>query len=604
MENNPFQTRTPFIVDNEAVRIPQKGTYKALSEFAKEGKVEEREVGIILPVGCGKSGCITLAPFAFKSKRTLVVAPGVDIAKQLHDDFDPAQDGMFYIKCNILEGEPYPEPVEIRGKSTNKSDLEEADVALTNIHQLQGADNQWLQKLPSDFFDLILFDEGHHSVAESWSTLKQKFPDARIVNFSATPLRADGQLMAGRVLYSFPVYRAIQEGYVKRLKAVVLNPKTLKYVRHEDSEEIEISLDDVRRLGEQDAQFRRGILTSQETLNTIVDASIRELNKLRKNTGEQRLKIIAAALNYDHCSSVVEAYRARGLKADYVHTREDSAANKKVMQRLENHEIDVIVQVRKLGEGFDHPYLSVAAVFNVFSNLSPFVQFVGRIMRVIKQNAPDDPLNSGTVIFHAGSNIAGRWEDFQKFSEADQDFFNQLLPMENLDFESNNELEIEPKPRSTHYKDDFEVRSQSNVQLEEISLVSDDPEALKALNILKEKGYSLDQVAQAYEELKPIPVTKVRQRQAARKSLDERVTNTAGKILAERSISHQGKNLDKKRIGKTNFVVVKSTIDNQINALVGKKSGERHEFNQKELDIIDSGFNTAVEAAIKEIFNG
>ena len=32
-----------------------------------------------------------------------------------------------------------------------------------------------------------------------------------------------------------------------------------------------------------------------------------------------------------------------------------------------------------LGEGFDHPYLSVASVFSIFASLAPFVQFVGRI---------------------------------------------------------------------------------------------------------------------------------------------------------------------------------------------------------------------------------
>ena len=145
---------------------------------------------------------------------------------------------------------------------------------LTNIQQLQGEENRWLMDLPDAFFDLILFDEGHHNVAQSWNTLKERFPAARIVNFSATPLRADGQLMAGRILYSCPVFRAIREGYVKRLKAVVLNPRTLRYVRREDGQEIEVSLDEVRRLGERDAGFRRSIVTSTETLNTIVDASI------------------------------------------------------------------------------------------------------------------------------------------------------------------------------------------------------------------------------------------------------------------------------------------------------------------------------------------
>jgi superfamily II DNA or RNA helicase len=36
---------------------------------------------------------------------------------------------------------------------------------------------------------LILFDEGHRSVAESDAMLKARFPAARIVNFSATPKR-------------------------------------------------------------------------------------------------------------------------------------------------------------------------------------------------------------------------------------------------------------------------------------------------------------------------------------------------------------------------------------------------------------------------------
>ncbi|AHJ71462.1 hypothetical protein A254_01877 (plasmid) [Zymomonas mobilis subsp. mobilis NRRL B-12526] len=168
------------------------------------------------------------------------------------------------------------------------------------------------------------------------------------------------------------IFEAIREGYVKRLKAIQLNPRTLRYVRREDGQEIEVGLDEVCRLGEQDADFRRSIVTSTETLNTIVDASIRELYRLRKETRECRLKIIASTLNYEHCRQVVEAYVARGMRASYVHSRENAPANEKVMQQLESHELDVIVQVRKLGEGFDHPYLSVAAVFSIFRQPVPF----------------------------------------------------------------------------------------------------------------------------------------------------------------------------------------------------------------------------------------
>jgi superfamily II DNA or RNA helicase len=603
MQKNPFQIREPNILENSRIRIPQREAYAELAKFGADSFGQEREIGIVLPVGCGKSGCITLTPFAFKAGRTLVVAPGLRIAKQLHDDFDPALEDMFYIKCDVLRGQPYPEPVEIRGATTNRADLEEADVVITNIHQLQGEGNRWLEDLPNDFFDLILFDEGHHNVAVSWDALRAKFPNAKIVNFSATPSRADGRLMAGRILYSYPIFRAIQEGYVKRLKAKVLNPRTLRYVRYEDGQEIEVSLDEVRRLGEEDADFRRSIVTSTETLNTIVDASIRELERLRSDTGDNRLKIIASALNFDHCRQIVEAYRARGRRADYVHSREDSAANERVMQKLENHELDVIVQVRKLGEGFDHPFLAVAAVFSIFRNLSPFVQFVGRIMRVIEHDSPGHALNNGVVVFHAGANIASRWEDFQQYSEADREYFDQLLPMEGLDFTSADELEIEPVQSVPRRLNSVDVRGQTDIRVQEISLIQDDSEAVAALKILRGKGYTPDQVKQAYEELQPVPVTKVRKRKAKRAGLDVRVKTEAARILHERKINPEGHELDRQKLGRTNLITLKAAIDRHVAAAVGRKLRERSEFTQPQLDQIDAQFDAIVGRAIQEVLN-
>jgi superfamily II DNA or RNA helicase len=593
-----FMTRKPSIEENLQLRIPQREAFSAMQGFAAN-QLTEREAGIVLPVGCGKSGCIALAPFAFKANRSLVIAPGLRIADQLHRDFDPTQPEMFYLKTQVLTGPPYPEPVEIRGTTTNRGDLDEADVVVTNIQQFQGEENRWLSSLPDDYFDLILFDEGHHSVAATWDALKQKFPEARIINLSATPLRADGQRMAGRVIYSYPVFRAIQDGYIKRLKALVLNPRTLRYVRRQDDQEIEVPLEEVRRLGEEDADFRRSIVTSTETLNTIVDASIRELDRIRVVTGNNRLKIIASSLNFEHCRQIVEAYRARGRRADYVHSREDSRANDRVLSRLENHELDVVVQVRKLGEGFDHRYLSVAAVFSIFLNLSPFVQFVGRIMRVIIQNDNQHILNQGTVVFHAGANVARRWQDFREYSEADQEFFDQLLPVEGVDFSHSDEIAVTPVQRDM---DTVHVRGQSGVTLEEIPLIQDDAEAMKAIRTLQERGYSPDDVREAME-LQPVPTTLVRQRQAARSGLDMRVRTETGRILSERGINPNGFDLDRNRLQRKNFVVVKAAIDRHVAQAVGRGVGERSDFTRDELNIIDQLFSELSEAAQLEVFD-
>jgi superfamily II DNA or RNA helicase len=187
-------------------------------------------------------------------------------------------------------------------------------VAIANIQQIAGDENRWLDELDSDFFDLILVDEAHHNTAASWQQVKRRFPNARIVNFSATPTRADGGVMEGQIIYSFPVLRAIEAGYVKRLTAKMLRPTELRYVDRSDGQERIIGPDEVRALGETDSEFRRGIVMSDETLSSIVDQSITELHRLRQRTGENRLKIIASALNYDHCIQITEAFRARGLR--------------------------------------------------------------------------------------------------------------------------------------------------------------------------------------------------------------------------------------------------------------------------------------------------
>lgn len=598
-----YSERTRNIEGNTELRTPQREGYRQLAIYYQSNPVaDDREVSIILPVGCGKSGLISIAPFAFSSHRTLIVAPGLNIASQLYADVDPTNPSCFYITRRVLTEAPYPEPVEIRGRTSNIGDLQDADVVVTNIQQLQGQSNRWLEDLPNDFFDLIQFDEGHHNVAESWETLRRKFPSAKIVNYSATPRRADGQLMSGRVIYSYPVFDAIREGFVKRLKAIVLNPRTLRYIRREDSQEVEVGLDEVRRLGEEDSSFRRSIVTSQETLLTIVDASINELNRLRTSTNESRLKIIATALNQEHCIQVTEAYRARGMRADYVHSNIDGAVNQRILNRLNNHELDVIIQVRKLGEGFNHPYLSVAAIFNVFSSLSPFVQFVGRIMRVIDSRNPLNPVNRGTVIYHAGSNIARLWTDFQDFSQADQQYFDELLPEEALDFDDAAELEIEPRERNVIEPNEFDIRGQVDVTLQEQHLLDDDEEARRAFELLVSRGFTAEQYQAALQH-RPVPTTRIRERQAMRFSLDDTIRNRVGRILAERGLNPGHRNLDVNHLGRTNYLIVKAAIDNAVNEHIGRASGERSEFSRIQLEQIQTNFETIIAAVIARLFN-
>ena len=222
-------------------------------------------------------------------------------------------------------------------------------------------------------------------------------------------------------------------------------------------------------------------------------------------------------------------------------------------------------------------------------------------MRVIIQNESNHVLNRGVVVFHAGSNVASRWEDFQHFSEADQEFFDQLLPTEDINFDSSDELCIEPIQRASNKMDTLDIHSQSDIELEEIPLIENDSEAMDALRILKDKGFSVDQVTEEYRKLERVQVSKQRQRQAKKRSLDDKVRNSVGKILYEKGINGEGKDLDRNFLGKTNFVVLKSALDRHINKHAGRKSNERSEFTIQQLNEIDSNWDELISKAIQEV---
>lgn len=245
---------------------------------------------------------MAITPYAVSVRRVLVIAPGTRIRGQLGNDLRANSATNFYERCGLFAAnEVFPEAVVVESGRVNLDDIRHCNVAVANIQQIAGNENRWRDALEPDFFNLILIDEPHHNTAASWQQVKCRCTSARIVNFSATPTRTDSAVMEGEIIYSFPVLRAIEAGYVKRQRAKMLRPSELRYVDRSDGQEHIIGADEVRALGEYDAEFRRGIVMFDETLGSIIDQPIAELRRLRQETGEQRLKIIASALNLDHC---------------------------------------------------------------------------------------------------------------------------------------------------------------------------------------------------------------------------------------------------------------------------------------------------------------
>jgi superfamily II DNA or RNA helicase len=585
------------VLDPARLRAPQIAGYDAVHDHFAQQEAD-REVALVLPVGCGKSTLIAILPFAVHARRALVIAPNLHIARQLRGEVDPTDpDRNALHKRGVVPPATFWESAVLSG-AANASDLAAADVVVANIQQLAGEGNRWLEPLAPDFFDLLVIDEAHHNVAASWQRLREKFPGARIVGLSATPMRADGQQMIGKVIYSYPIREAMDNGYIRQLRAVRINPRNLRYVERQGEREVEISIEEIRALGETDAKFRRTIVMSPASLASIVDASIQRLNGIRQRTGDNRHKIIASALNQTHCAQVVEAYRARNLRVDFVHANLGDEVNEEILARLERHELDVIVQIRKLGEGFDHPYLTVAAICNVYGSLTPFLQFVGRVMR----KTSDQDHEEGVVVFHAGSNVAQLWDDLRAYSDADQEYFEQLLPLdEDMPFgDDENEREIVPGRAPTG-----NVTGQQDVHLEDIPLLEADPEVQRAMDVLAAADVDpevLRRIGQAPpEELRELFTTRQNRRIAARARLTETTRTLVGGALARRGLNPGGMS---PRPPDDNFRLAIRTANEALARRVERPVRTRDEWSLEEYELLIGEAEAIVEGAVAEAFDG
>ena len=187
------------------------------------------------------------------------------------------------------------------------------------------------------------------------------------------------------------------------------------------------ALDEVLAMKEAD-WFSRGVALSAPCNVSIVDNSLEKLEQLRQ-TGT-RHQLIAVACSINHARQVRSLYRERGYEAGIVHSNpqrpQDEQANDEVMRDLYNGVLDCVIQVQMLGEGFDHPKLSVAAVFRPFRSLAPYIQFVGRILRVVVQNDPNHPDNYGHIVTHIGMNLDELLKKFHMFENDDQRFWEEV----------------------------------------------------------------------------------------------------------------------------------------------------------------------------------
>ena len=579
-----FFVDTPFEVEeNAGLREPQRDAWKQAASYFESGG---KRAIIQLPVGCGKSGVAAILPFGISRGRVLVIAPNLTIKEELHRTLDITnRQKCFWRQRGVLTPEHMSHgPYVCSLETGNLSVCEKSHIVVTNIQQFGTNADKWLNRFPQDFFDLIIVDEAHHGAAKSWQRVFERFPDAKVANLTATPFRSDRLEIDGDLVFRYPFKSASLKGYVKKIKASYAAPSELTFTM--EGEERTFTLDEVLAMKEED-WFSRGVALSAPCNVSIVDNSLEKLEQLRQ-TGTKH-QLIAVACSINHARQIRSLYRERGYEAAIVHSNpqrpQDEQANDEVMRDLYNGVLDCIIQVQMLGEGFDHPKLSVAAIFRPFRSLAPYIQFVGRILRVVVQNDPRHPDNYGHIVTHVGMNLDELLKKFKMFENDDQRFWEEVTggiepdpPKEVLDGSSRMKLHedmvVSNEIVEQLFEEDFltaedtEILEDLEKKLEALGL---DPRLAEQV-VQKSKAETAGQsVTAAAQPFSKIPA---KQWQEAKKRLDEEARRTSKILLNRVGLSPEGVEIPRKlrpEIGATNNSIASLMM---VNIEVGSTVGD------------------------------
>jgi superfamily II DNA or RNA helicase len=323
----------------------------AIHSVASHFTINDEPAIVTMPTGSGKTAVLMMTPFLLKSIRVLVITPSSMVRDQITEDFETL--GTL-IKTRVLHPDiSLPKVHELKDRITSVDDwddLREYDVVVSTPNCTSpGYEN--IPAPPSDLFDLVLLDEAHHSPAHTWKELLAAFPNTKKVLFTATPFRRDNAEIRGRFVYSYPIARAYHDKIFGKITYIP----------------VEESPDDPNN----------DLRVARTTAQVFADDRNLRLNHFVMVRTDSRKRADELAKLYRDNTS---------LRLEVIHSGHSNRRAKTSIQRLKAGELDGIICVNMLGEGFNFPNLKIAAIHSPHKSLEVTLQFIGRFART---NAPD-----------------------------------------------------------------------------------------------------------------------------------------------------------------------------------------------------------------------
>ena len=341
---NQFVYKEEVDEEHPGLRKPQLGALHAvLGHFLAPNDVAT----VVLPTGTGKTETMLSAMVAGRCKKLLVTVPSSALRNQLFGKFKNLgvlKESKFGI---VGDAALYPIIGVINTAFQSAKELsdfiEKCNVVITTMQIIDSA-SQDQQDIYVSAFTNVFVDEAHHIVAASWRKFADRFPKNRLIQFTATPFRNDGQRLEGKIIFNYPLKQAQKDGYYKTINFLP--------IREYDDDKADRAI------------------------------AAKAIEKLREDLSSDYHHILMA-----RCESKRRATEVFGIYQELCPDLNPVILYSGHPQYKENYgfvlrrEAKVIVCVNMLGEGFDLPELKIAAFHDIKKSLPVTLQFAGRFTR-------------------------------------------------------------------------------------------------------------------------------------------------------------------------------------------------------------------------------
>jgi superfamily II DNA or RNA helicase len=340
----------------KGLRNPQVGAYHSIISHWTFTK----QIGtVVLPTGTGKTETMLSVFVSERLGKLLVIVPSDPLRSQISKKFIHL--GLLRDLTLLPETAANPVVGTIKKGFASEAELsaflDKCNVVVATASIISRIGSGYSDLL-RDKFTHVFIDEAHHTEANSWNRIRNLFTGKYIIQFTATPFRNDNKKIDGKIIYSYPLKKAQEEGYFKPIKF----EKIYEYnTKNKDKALAEKGIEQLRL----DKQNYAHILLA------------------RVGTKKRADEVFEIYNEYSPEFRVVKIYSGLGVRE-----------SKEIQSKIVGLEVDIIVCVDMLGEGFDLPNLKIAVFHDIRQSLPITLQFVGRFTRT----SYDAELGNATII--------------------------------------------------------------------------------------------------------------------------------------------------------------------------------------------------------------